>query len=783
MTAATSLEESLEPTDDSSWILADDEYDPLRESSRQSRYAISNGFLGVRGGHAINRTAHNAAPPRTYVAGLFDTPDLEQPAPGLVTAPDWLQVYLSSAGQSLLHHPNDGSSHRRALDLRRGALLMECRLSQGTDLVVHMTGLRLVSLADREIGQQLIRLEIERGEVEVTLEASFDGLDLGLVSACVMQDLGVWRTITSGKSIAMAAGASLEVDGQALVPTAMGRFKWSWSWKTRPGQIANFERTVVVRRSDHRGQDAEGSALRDRLAAIRGVGWRSVIAGHEAAWALRWARSDVEIDGDEEAQRAVRFAVYHLNSAPNPADESVSIAARALTGDDYRGHVFWDTEIFLLPFYSLTWPEAARALLMYRFHTLDGARAKAAAMGWRGALYAWESADTGVETTPEHAIGPDRKVVEILNGRQEQHISADVAYAVWQYWQATGDEEFLLDAGAEILLETARFWSSRAQAEPDGRCHIRGVIGPDEYHENIDDNAFTNVMARWNIRQALETVALMRARWPSRWAALSARLSLDDIEMRHWTNVAERIATGLDSATGLFEQFEGFFGLERIDLDKYAGRSVPMDVVLGRDRTRRSQIVKQADVVALLMLLPEEFVGETAAENFRYYEPRCSHGSSLSRAMHAVAVARLGCSDMALEFFRETAAIDLGDTSAAIDGGVHIAALGGVWMAAIMGFAGLSIRNGGIALDPHLPTGWRGLSFGVQWHGRRLRIKINQPARSIQVMLEAGEPMTLLVKGELHELARGTLTVDTSGHPGQPCRVAMSGFGDIWGAA
>ena len=181
------------------------------------------------------------------------------------------------------------------------------------------------------------------------------------------------------------------------------------------------------------------------------------------------------------AQLALRFALYHLNSAANPADERVSIGARALTGDDYHGHVFWDTEIFLLPFYILTWPEAARTLLMYRFHTLDGARAKAAAMGWRGALYAWESADTGAEMTPEQVIGPDRRIVDILCGKQEQHISADVAYAVWQYWQATEDQSFLLDAGAEILIETGsvlvqpRFAGS-GRSLPYPRCDRTGRI-------------------------------------------------------------------------------------------------------------------------------------------------------------------------------------------------------------------------------------------------------------------------------------------------------------------
>ena len=217
---------------------------------------------------------------------------------------------------------------------------------------------------------------------------------------------------------------------------------------------------------------------------------------------------------------------------------------------------------------------------MYRFHTLDGARAKAARLGWRGALYAWESARTGAETSPEQVIGPDRQVINVLCGRQEQHISADIAYAVWQYWEATRDEGFLLDAGAEILFETARFWASRAVPEADGLRHIRGVIGPDEYHEHIDDNAFTNVMARWNIRRGLDVAALLRERWPTRWASLSHGLTLDDAELQQWRDAADTLKTGLNPKTGLFEEFAGYFELENIDLSAYAGRSVPMDVVL-----------------------------------------------------------------------------------------------------------------------------------------------------------------------------------------------------------
>jgi trehalose/maltose hydrolase-like predicted phosphorylase len=762
MTEPDTMRCAMESAADSSWVVEQQGFDPLRDSSHQSRFAISNGFLGVPGGRTINLEVGSAAPPRTYVAGLFDTLGAGQPIPGLIAVPDWLRVQVSLRHAAPVPLHDAVSFHGRTLDLRRGVLLTGSRLALAPGVIVRGHVLRLVSVGERAIGLQLIRMEVEAGEVEVTLEASFDGLAFGLAAERLEQDLGVWRTNTSGKRLAIAAAGSLQVDGETLIPRALGPFKQAWAWTTRPGQVACFERTVAVIRRNVPDLDPRSDA-RNQLGIARKLGWRGVLARHETAWAHRWDCSDVEVDGDPAAQQALRFAAYHLNGAANPHDERVSIAARGLTGADYRGHVFWDTEIFLLPFYTLTWPEAARSLLMYRFHTLEGARAKAADMGWRGALYAWESADTGAETTPAHAIGPDRQVVQILCGKQEQHISADVAYAVWQYWLATADEAFLLDAGAEILLETARFWASRACPEADGLHHIRSVIGPDEYHETIDDNAFTNVMARWTIRRGIETVALLRERWSQRWERLSSQIGLDDAELKQWSSVADAMATGLDPKTGLFEQFEGYFGLEDIDLTRYAGRSVPMDVVLGRERTRASQVVKQADVVALLGLLPEEFAGDAGAKNFRYYEPRCSHGSSLSRAMHGLVAARQGRTDLALDFFRQTSAIDLADTHVAVDGGVHVAALGGVWMTAVLGFAGLSLRADGVALNPQLPSGWRSLRFNVQWRGRRLKVSIDQGERATVATLVVGEPMTVFVGGLAHEL-----------HSGAPLRISQS---------
>jgi trehalose/maltose hydrolase-like predicted phosphorylase len=337
----------------------------------------------------------------------------------------------------------------------------------------------------------------------------------------------------------------------------------------------------------------------------------------------------------------------------------------------------------------------------------------------------------------------DGKVVEILTGRMEHHISADIAYAAWQYWRFTGDDDFFLCAGAEILLETARFWASRAVVEADGRRHIRHVIGPDEYHEDVDDNAFTNVMARWNIRRALEAVDLLRARWPDHAAALRGKLALGDNELADWRDAIARIVIGLDPATGIYEQFAGFHALEPLELSAYADRTVPIDVVIGRELTQRSQVVKQADVVALIALLPEEFPGAMAETNFRHYESRCAHGSSLSAGMHALVAARLGDAAMALRYLREAAATDL-DLDPNSAGGVRIAGLGALWQAVMLGFAGLDLMGDTLGIDPRLPPQWRSLSFRVCWRGRSVAIRI--AGTTVQVTLTKGEAMDIWIE-------------------------------------
>jgi trehalose/maltose hydrolase-like predicted phosphorylase len=732
------------------WTMRADAYEPAVEPQVESRFALSNGFLGVR---SSLEQPTDASHPRTYVAGLFDLPKREGGGPVLIPGPDWVRLGLNVDGQRLTLEDGRGVSYSRTLDLRRGALVSDWRQQLPSGHIVRVRALRLTSLADRSLALQIARIEVDR-PATLVLETMLTPVSAGLISESDQPPLTLWRTGSSGLQLAVAIGQDLLVGNTQLPARAEALGKgWQRKWQAAREQPATFSRLIAVSREGNGETEPQQRAL-DSLRRAKRAGLRRLVDGHVRAWAARWAASDVVVEGDEESQRALRFAQYHLISAADPGDERTSIAARALTGDAYKGRVFWDTEIFLLPFYTLTWPRAARALLMYRYHTLPAARSKAAQLGYQGALYAWESADTGEETAPTHDIDRDGLIIPILCGIQEHHISADVAYAVWQYWQATRDVSFLLNAGAEILLETARFWASRAMLEDDGRYHIRGVIGPDEYHEGVDDNAYTNVMAHWNLERAREVGQLLMANWPDRWGELRDRLGITLDELSLWHEVASYLETGFDPDSNLFEQFAGFFQLEQVDLASYEPRTVPMDVLLGPERTQRSQVIKQADVVMLLALLWDHYPPEVREANFRYYESRCGQGSSLGPAMHALVAARLGDVRSAERYLQQTAAVDLDDAMGNVGEGVHIAALGGLWQAAVFGFAGLILGPDGPGFDPHLPESWHAMSFPFQWRGRRLSVRIQKDPLTFSATLERGRPLTVRV-GELrHRLVQ-----------------------------
>jgi trehalose/maltose hydrolase-like predicted phosphorylase len=454
-------------------------------------------------------------------------------------------------------------------------------------------------------------------------------------------------------------------------------------------------------------------AAQAALAAAEADGFERLLVEHRKRWARRWEEADVVVEGDDELQRAIRLTLFHLIASVGGRGEA-AVGARGLTGSAYSGHVFWDSDVFVLPFFAATHPAAARAMLEYRIRRLPAAKEAARRLGHAGARFPWESARTGVDVTPTAARLPTGEVVAIRTGEREEHIVADVAWAASCYLDWTDDEAFAAGPARTLLAETARYWASRSHYERDGRCHIRRVIGPDEYHELVDDNAFTNVMARWNLRRA---------------AALDGA---SEEERRTWLATAAALADGYDPATGLYEQFAGFHQLEPLVIAELAPRRpVAAELLLGAGRTAGAQVLKQADVLMLHHLVPDEVAPGSLLPNLDFYEPRTAHGSSLSPAIHAALLARAGRLDAALAWLRVAARLDLDDLTGTTAGGLHLATMGGVWQALAFGFAGVRPRGGGLSVEPRLPSAWTALELGLRFRGRRFRLRIRHEGLTV----------------------------------------------------
>ena len=507
----------------------------------------------------------------------------------------------------------------------------------------------------------------------------------------------------------LAAGAS-PAGGAIAVAAA--------DWHGQTDDLAVVERIAAW--SAHRTGPADAKQATTRAREYAGIGFDRLLAEHRQAWARRWSDASVVIEGAPDDQLAARFAVFHLlSTAPNEGEAAVG--ARGLTGPDYGGHVFWDADVFVLPALAALHPAGARAMLEYRIRRLGSARAAAQSRGLAGARFPWESAGDGRDVTPTSGTRPDGVVVPIHTGDHEEHIVADVAWAAGHYAAWSGDAEFLAGSGRDLVLETARYWAARIRLDPADRGHLDDVIGPDEYHEVVDDNAFTNVMARWHLRRAAE---------------LGEPGSADAVR---WRELADSLVDGYDPATGRYEQFAGYWKLEPLLITEFATPPVTADVLLGADRVAQSQILKQADVLMLHHLVPDEVAPGSLGPNLAFYLPRTAHGSSLSPSVHAALLARAGEPDRALELFRVAARLDLNDSGGTTAGGLHLANLGGIWQALAFGFLGLRARGDALEVDPRLPDAWQALELTFRFRGHPVGIR----AEHDQLMVSCTEPLTV----------------------------------------
>lgn len=474
-----------------------------------------------------------------------------------------------------------------------------------------------------------------------------------------------------------------------------------------PGSL----RRMAAHRVGDVGQPARRQAEED-LGRAWQLGPRRLLGQQRRKWDGRWATADVEISGDGDLTRAVRFALFQLICAADDRGEA-AVGPRGLTGEAYAGHVMWDADVFVLPFLAASHPPSARAMLEYRIRRLPAARRAARASGRNGARFPWESAADGNDVTPSTGIDETGREVPILSGPLEEHITADVAWAAWRLGAWGGDWGFLDGPGRALVVDTARYWASRIRLDARGRGHIDAVIGPDEYHEDVDDNAFTNNLAAWNLRRAAELVR----RRPGRG---------EQEEACHWLEIAERLVTGFDDRTSLYEQFAGFHRLEPVTAASLGQVPFAGDLVLGRSRTGRSQLLKQADVLMLHHMVPEAVAPGSLVPNLDHYLPRTCHGSTLSPSVHAAVLARAGRIEEARRMLELAARIDLDDLTATTASGLHLANSGGIWQALVHGFAGLGVDgpdDSELTIDPRVPPDWGELRVRLRWHRTNLALR------------------------------------------------------------
>ncbi|MGB4842599.1 MAG: glycosyl hydrolase family 65 protein, partial [Leptotrichiaceae bacterium] len=442
---------------------------------------------------------------------------------------------------------------------------------------------------------------------------------------------------------------------------------------------------------------------------------------------------------------------YHLKVMTPSHDNRCGIAAKGLSGEGYKGHSFWDTEIFILPFYTYSKPEIARKLLEYRYLSIGGARKKAKDNGYEGAMYPWESAwlEDGEVTPVWGAVDiVTGKSTKIWSGFIEQHITSDITFAIWQYYMVTNDEDFMEKYGYEIMFDTAIFWASRLEwDEIKQRYHINEVIGPDEYKEHVDNDAFTNWLAYWTIETAINYYNKLKESNSEVIRKLESKLSLQNA-MENWTTKLPKIylpePRDLDN---VIPQNDTFLSLEDIDLTKYKNQehigSMFKDYNL--DQVNKIQVVKQADVVMLLYLLEHKFSKEVKKANYDYYEKRTLHDSSLSLSTHSILASDIDEKDLAYKLFQEATKIDLGENMKTSDHGIHAASLGGLWQIVVNGFGGVRMVGGNLRINPKLPENWSRLSFSFMWKGNKLDIELTKEGIKIEVKDEMLEEIEILV--------------------------------------
>lgn len=772
----TPLTDTLSVADDG-WLLIERGWSADRAVAVGSNFLVGNGYLGYRA------TSPEQGPEDFVGLTVSDTYDCADgkwrelctvPNPLVVRAVvdgSPIGVALASDVTTTLDLRSGVSALRFTQTLPSGATVtVTCERVAGADRL-HVLAQRWTVTADAAVTVDLVEgidgavWSLNGDHFSEVTTADDDG-DLRAVA--VTGERGITIVVTRRCEV-RAAGDPVD----APEPSVEGRGRVT---RRSVGLDAGSPLTVetvaaVVTSNDVPDPTREAAAT---LAEAAAAGVAGVRESSAARWSEIWRSMDIEIGGSPVDQVALRFSAYHNRICTPAHTDDLPVGARGLSCQAYQGAAFWDQEIYNLPAFLFTDPEVSRRLLVYRHRTLDGARRKAADLGYAGAFYAWISGDTGDELCPDYFF------VDVLTGRPirnhfndwQIHVAPDVVLTMTRYVEVTGDEDFLVDHAAEVAFEVARFLRSFVRYDEwRGTYHCIRLLGPDEWHENVDDNAFTNHQVRAALDAAVRIHATLAAAHPSALAALADRLVLDHDEVRAWARIRDRLhVPGPDPDTGLVEQFRGFFDLEDTTAEVLKGRLLHPQEYWGWPNgvAVATQVSKQADVVALMWQHRHDFDADVQRANYDYYEPRCSHFSTLSHPPHGFVAIATGDTGRALAHWRKAATVDLLTTAHAVVGGtfiggIHTAACGGTYQLAHHGFGGLDVVDGTLHIDPALPDEWDSLRYPVTWRGTRLRVTATHDDVTIAHEGPGPDPVDVVLRGVPLRVGPGAPVDELSG--------------------
>jgi nigerose phosphorylase len=740
-----------------------------------SKLLIGNGYLGYRGTlEEFGKTQKTS----TIVSGLYDKVGDQWREP--VNLPNGCFVQVMYKGEALNVLTSKVVEHMQSLDLQKAIHERETIFETTDGIRITVRSIRFASLARLPLICMKYTISADQTcTVDVLTGINGDVWDINgphLRNVCFTQEDNIISVcaVTHEKAVQVAVSESI-----SFVNTGQfseDRNTDDFNVMRRLSNVNVKDEFTFYKFISHctglESKDPSNLSFKLCQQATR-IGFDDLLMEHINLWSGRWAECDIQIEGDAVAQQALRFSIYHLLSIVPAHTATASIPARGMSGQMYKGAVFWDTEIFMLPFFTHTFPSMARNLLLYRYHTLDGARRKAKEYGYRGAFYAWESQDTGDDACTLFNVMDvfTKRPMRTYFRDKQVHISADIAYAFWNYFTSTDDMSIWCDGGAEVVFECARFFLSYVYFNLDkDRYEILDVTGPDEYHERVHNNAFTNRLVAHTFEVCLLVAACLQESFPEKYLELMDTLAFEQ-DLMKISEVAKKLYQPDSASLGtVIPQFDGYLALENVPLKNLLERKLHPHEYLGGGNglATTTQIIKQADVVLALYLFNENYSLETKSINWGYYESRTEHGSSLSACSYSLIASQIGKVDWAYKYFMKTATIDLmGEGKEYVGtlyiGGTHPAGNGGAWMSAVFGLCGIRVSDEGISINPRLPAHWEQVKLSLLFRGQKLRFTLTRTSVAVETIYHTDIDFPISINGQSYALPQiGTLIISNN---------------------